>query len=65
VLVSVEVGMISPPFGLNLFIINSMAKDVPMGETYKGVAAFCASDLLRIILLVFAPALSLWLPGLW
>ncbi len=65
VLVSVEVGMISPPFGLNLFVINSMAKDVPMGETYKGVAGFCASDVVRIILLVFAPVLSLWLPGLW
>lgn len=65
VLVSVEVGMISPPFGLNLFVINAMAKDVPMGETYKGVAGFCASDVVRIILLVLAPVLSLWLPGLW
>ena len=40
VLVSVEVGMISPPFGLNLFVINAMAKDVPMGETYRGVIGF-------------------------
>ncbi len=65
VLVSVEVGMISPPFGLNLFVINAMAKDVPMGATYRGVAGFVASDLLRIVLLVAAPALSLWLPGMW
>lgn len=65
VLVSVEVGMISPPFGLNLFVINAMAKDVPMGQTYRGVAGFVASDVLRIIVLVLLPALSLWLPGLW
>jgi len=65
VLVSVEVGMISPPFGLNLFVINGMAKDVPMAETYRGVAGFVVSDLVRIAILVAAPALSLWLPGLW
>jgi C4-dicarboxylate transporter DctM subunit len=65
VLMSVEVGMISPPFGLNLFVINAMAKDVPMGETYRGVMGFVASDFVRIILLALVPAISLWLPGLW
>ncbi len=64
VLMSVEVGMISPPFGLNLFVINAMAKDVPMGETYRGVMGFVASDFVRIILLALVPAISLWLPGL-
>ncbi len=65
VLMSVEVGMISPPFGLNLFVINAMAKDVPMGETYRGVLGFVASDFVRIIILALLPAISLWLPGLW
>jgi tripartite ATP-independent transporter DctM subunit len=65
VLMSVEVGMISPPFGLNLFVINAMAKDVPMGETYRGVLGFVASDFFRILLLALLPAISLWLPGLW
>lgn len=65
VLMSVEVGMISPPFGLNLFVINAMAKDVPMGETYRGVIGFVASDFARILLLALVPAVSLWLPGLW
>ncbi|WP_137176440.1 TRAP transporter large permease [Roseomonas sp. AR75] len=65
VLMSVEVGMISPPFGLNLFVINAMAKEVPMGETYRGVLGFVASDLCRILLLALVPAISLWLPGLW
>jgi tripartite ATP-independent transporter DctM subunit len=64
VLVSVEVGMISPPFGLNLFLINSMAKDVPMRETYMGVLGFCVMDAMRLALLVFVPATALWLPGL-
>lgn len=65
VLMSVEVGMISPPFGMNLFVINAMAKDVPMGQTYRGVMGFVASDFVRIILLALVPAISLWLPGLW
>ncbi len=65
VLMSVEVGMISPPFGMNLFVINAMAKDVPMGETYRGVMGFVVSDAIRIAILALLPALSLWLPGLW
>jgi TRAP-type C4-dicarboxylate transport system permease large subunit len=63
-LICVEVGMISPPFGMNLFLINSMAKDVPMRETYRGVLGFVAMDALRVALLVFVPALTLWLPGI-
>ncbi|RAI01009.1 C4-dicarboxylate ABC transporter permease [Acuticoccus sediminis] len=65
VLVAVEVGMISPPFGLNLFVINGLAKEVPLGQTYKGVAGFCVSDTVRLVLLIAFPGLSLWLPGLW
>jgi tripartite ATP-independent transporter DctM subunit len=65
VLMSVEVGMISPPFGLNLFVINAMARDVPMGETYRGVLGFVGSDFVRILVLALFPAICLWLPGLW
>ncbi|MFO1292258.1 MAG: TRAP transporter large permease [Rubrivivax sp.] len=64
VLMSVEIGMISPPFGLNLFLINSMSGGVPMKETYKGVLGFCGMDVLRVLLIVFVPVLALWLPGL-
>jgi len=60
-LVVVEVGLITPPVGLNVFIINSMAKDVPMLDSFKGVLPFLASDAIRIVLLVAFPALSLWL----
>jgi TRAP-type C4-dicarboxylate transport system permease large subunit len=65
VLISIEVGIISPPFELKLFVINSQAKDVPMIETYKGAADFAVSDIVRIILLTLALILFLWLPGLW
>ncbi|WP_075221392.1 TRAP transporter large permease [Acuticoccus yangtzensis] len=65
VLVAVEVGMISPPFGLNLFVINGLAPQVPLGQTYKGVAGFCLSDAVRLALLIAFPGISLWLPGLW
>ncbi|MFQ3622800.1 MAG: TRAP transporter large permease [Acetobacteraceae bacterium] len=64
VLTSVEVGMISPPFGLNLFVISGMVRDVPITETWRAVIGFCAADVLRVGLLVAVPGLSLWLPGL-
>jgi tripartite ATP-independent transporter DctM subunit len=64
VLISVEVGMISPPFGLNLFLINAMAKDIPMADTYRGVLGFCLMDLIRLAALIAFPAIVLWLPGL-
>jgi C4-dicarboxylate transporter, DctM subunit len=64
VLVAVEVGMISPPFGLNLFLINAMAKDVPMRETYKGVMGFCVMDAIRLGIIVLIPATAIWLPGI-
>ncbi len=63
-LISVEVGMISPPFGLNLFLINSLSEGVPMKETYKGVIGFCAMDVIRLAMILFVPAIALWLPGL-
>jgi C4-dicarboxylate transporter, DctM subunit len=58
-LMVVEIGLITPPVGMNVFIINSMAKDVPMIETFKGVAPFLVSDLLRVVLLVFVPGIAL------
>ncbi|MDQ8024300.1 MAG: TRAP transporter large permease, partial [Moraxellaceae bacterium] len=56
-----EIGMIFPPVGLNVYIMNGLAKDVPMAETYKGVVPFLATDAIRLSLLIAFPALSLWL----
>ncbi|MBR9972480.1 TRAP transporter large permease [Magnetospirillum sulfuroxidans] len=60
-LMVVEIGLITPPVGMNVFIINSLARDVPMRETFRGVVPFLISDALRVVLLVFVPGLSLWL----
>ena len=60
--VVIEMGMITPPFGINVFVLHGMARDLPLGEVYRGVLPFLAADLLRLALLVSLPALSLWLP---
>lgn len=64
-LMAVEVGMITPPFGLNIFVINAMARGVSMGDTYRGVLPFVASDIVRILIILVAPWTALWAPGLW
>ena len=60
-LMVVEIGLVHPPVGMNVYIINRLAKDVPLKETFKGVIPFLLSDLLRILLLLFVPGLSLFL----
>ncbi|MFM2120018.1 MAG: hypothetical protein RL722_1486 [Pseudomonadota bacterium] len=60
-LMVVEIGLVHPPVGMNVYIINRLAKDVPLVETFKGVVPFLLSDLLRIILLVAFPGISLLL----
>jgi tripartite ATP-independent transporter DctM subunit len=61
VLMVMSIGLIAPPVGLNVYVVNSIAKDVPMAETYKGVLPFLASDALRTIALLFFPGFSLGL----
>ncbi|MSO71224.1 MAG: TRAP transporter large permease [Alphaproteobacteria bacterium] len=64
VLMVVEVGLITPPVGLNVFVINALARDVPMSETFRGVTPFLLTDLARILLLVAFPGVTLLLPRL-
>jgi tripartite ATP-independent transporter DctM subunit len=61
VLVTVGIGLIAPPVGLNVYVVNNIARDVPMSETYKGVFPFLAWDALRVTLMLVFPALSLGL----
>ena len=63
-LMVVEIGLITPPLGMNLFIVQRAAGDVPYYETARGVVPFLISDLTRIVLLVLFPGLSLWLLSL-
>ncbi len=60
-LMVVEIGLVHPPVGLNVYIINRLAKDVPLVETFKGVIPFLLSDFVRITLLVMFPVISLYL----
>jgi C4-dicarboxylate transporter DctM subunit len=61
ILIVVEVGLITPPVGMNLFVINSMAKGISLGQTYRGVIPFVASDLVRTAILTAFPVISLFL----
>jgi TRAP-type C4-dicarboxylate transport system permease large subunit len=57
----VGIGLTAPPIGLNVFVIASMAKDVPIARIYRGVMPFLLTDLVRLALCVVFPGLSLWL----
>jgi len=61
VLMTVGIGLIAPPVGLNVYVVNKLARDVPMSETYRGVIPFLAWDALRVALLLLFPVLSLGL----
>jgi C4-dicarboxylate transporter, DctM subunit len=60
-LMVVEIGLVHPPVGMNVYVINRLAGDVPLMETFKGVIPFLLSDLIRITLLLFFPIISLYL----
>jgi len=61
VLMTVGFGMLAPPVGLNVYVVNGMARDVPIAESYRGVMPFLISDTVRTIVLVIFPPISLWL----
>jgi TRAP-type C4-dicarboxylate transport system permease large subunit len=61
VLMTVGFGLLAPPVGLNVYVVNGMAKNVPISESYKGVMPFLVSDVIRTVLLLSFPPISLWL----
>ncbi len=61
VLMTVGFGLLAPPVGLNVYVVNGFAKDVPIAESYKGVMPFLISDALRTVVLLLFPGISLWL----
>ena len=65
VLMSAEIGLITPPVGLNLFVINAMSRDVSIAETYRGALPFVVSDIIRIAILVAFPFITLFLVRLF
>lgn len=62
VAVAIEVGMISPPIGMNLFIIRSIRPDIGLSTIYRGIVPFLAADMVRLAILILVPAVSLILP---
>ncbi len=63
--ISMEMGQITPPIGVNVFAICSVAQDVPMQETFKGIVPFFLCMVLIVILLLIFPRLATYLPGLF
>ncbi|RJL01151.1 TRAP transporter large permease [Paracoccus aestuarii] len=64
VVLTLEMGLISPPVGINVFVVKSVARQVPLMDIFRGVLPFWVAMLLTLMLLVALPGLSLWLPGL-
>jgi len=58
----VEISLITPPIGLNVFVIKSIMPSVPLASIFRGIAPFFAVDILRLALVVFIPSIALWLP---
>ena len=63
-LVVVEVGLITPPVGMNVFVISSIADNCDISDTFKGVSPFFIAELIRIVILFSLPILALWLPNI-
>jgi C4-dicarboxylate transporter, DctM subunit len=57
-----EMGLIHPPVGLNLFVIKNIAPDIPLGDVIRGVVPFVILMTLAVVVLCFAPDIAMWLP---
>ena len=63
VVVVVEIGLISPPVGMNLFVLRTLLPHVSTMTLYRGVAPFVVADVIRLAILIAFPVISTWLPG--
>lgn len=63
IVVVVQIGLIAPPVGLNVFVIGGMARDVPMATIYRGILPFLAAQIVLLVLLTLWPEMALLLPG--
>lgn len=59
-----EIGQITPPIGINVFIMKGVGRDIPLSVIYRGILPFLAADVIHIVLLVVFPQISLWLPSM-
>jgi tripartite ATP-independent transporter DctM subunit len=63
IVMTVELGLIHPPVGMNVFVIKSVIKEVSFSTIFKGVLPFVVTDLLRLLILILFPVIALWLPS--
>ncbi len=63
IVMTVELGLIHPPVGMNVFVIKSVVKDVSFTTIFKGVIPFVVTDLIRLVILIWFPIIALWLPS--
>jgi C4-dicarboxylate transporter, DctM subunit len=63
IVMTVELGLIHPPVGMNVFVIKSVVQDVSFTTIFKGVLPFVATDILRLVILISFPIIALWLPS--
>ena len=63
VVMTVELGLITPPVGMNVFVIKSVLPDTSFSTIFRGVSPFVLTDVIRLVILVSFPVIALWLPG--
>jgi tripartite ATP-independent transporter DctM subunit len=64
IIIVVEIGLITPPIGLNVFVVKSMVEDVPLGDIFRGIAPFFVASVVGLLLIVYFPIIALLLPNL-
>jgi tripartite ATP-independent transporter DctM subunit len=64
VIIVVEIGLITPPIGLNVFVVHSMIENITLGRVFSGIVPFFFASLIGLLLIVYFPIIALWLPGL-
>ena len=63
IVMTVELGLIHPPVGMNVFVIKSVVQEVTFSTIFRGVLPFIVTDLIRLVILIAFPILALWLPS--
>ena len=59
----VEMGVITPPVGINVYVISGIAEGVPLQTIFRGIFPFLAAEIVCIIILIFFPIIATWLPS--
>ena len=62
-IVVIEIGMITPPIGINVFVMHGVRRDIPLPTIFRGIIPFLYADFARLLLIILFPAIALWLPG--